>query len=71
MITLKTTVDQKKTVILAVLGIVVIMLAGVNRFFLDNIVMSAIVVTLSVFFFVAFVWVYVSSRRATLKAQRE
>lgn len=64
---MKTTVDPKKTVILSVFGIVAIILAGINRFFLENIVMSAIVVTLSAFFLVAFVWIYVSSRRAAVK----
>ena len=66
---LKTTLDQKTVVMLAVLGIVVIVLAGVNRFFLENTVMSAIVVTLSVVFFVAFLWFYISARRAAAKAQ--
>ena len=64
----KTALDQKKTIILMVLGIVVIVLAGVNRFFFDNIVMSGIVVTLSIIFFIALIWVYVSSRRTAVKA---
>lgn len=64
----KTALDQK-TIILMVLGIVVIVLAGVNRFFFDNIVMSGIVVTLSVIFFIALIWVYLSSRRGAAKAQ--
>ena len=66
---MKTTLDQKNVVMLAVLGIVVIVLAGVNRFLFDNTVLSIIVVTLSVVFFVAFVWFYISSRRAAAKSQ--
>ena len=67
---MKTEVDQKKTVVLAVFGIVVVVLAGVNRLFLENTVMSGIVVTLSAIFFIAFIWCYIDSRGAALKAKQ-
>jgi uncharacterized iron-regulated membrane protein len=66
---MKTTLAQKNVAILAVLGIVVIVLAGVNRFLFDNTVLSVIVVTLSVVFFVTFVWFYITSRRAAAISQ--
>ncbi len=66
---IKNTLDQKKAIIIPVLGIVAIVLAAINRFFLDNIVMSGIVVILSTIFFVALVWFYASSRRTAFKAQ--
>jgi hypothetical protein len=61
--------DQKKTLIITAFGIVVVVLAGINRFFLDDTVMSGIVVILSIIFLVALVWLYISSRRAGVKAQ--
>jgi Na+/melibiose symporter-like transporter len=66
---MKSKLDQKKSVTIMVLGIVAIVLAAINRFFLDNIAMSGIVVTLSIIFFVAVAWFYVNSKRAALKAQ--
>lgn len=66
---MKTTPDQKKLIVITVLGIVAIVLAAINRFFLDNIVVSGIIVTLSIIFFVAFIWFKVQSRRPAVKAQ--
>ena len=61
--------DQKKTVIITVFGIIVVVLAGINRLLLDNTMMSGIVVILSIIFLVALVWLYMSSRRTAVKAQ--
>ena len=66
---MKTTPDQKKLISITVLGIVTVVLAGLNRFFLNNIVVSAIIVTLSIIFFVAFIWFKIKSRSPAVKAQ--
>ena len=66
---MKTTPDQKKLISITVLGIVTIVLAAINRFFLENIVVSGIIVTLSVIFFVAFIWFRIKSRSTAVKAQ--
>ena len=66
---MKTTPDQKKLISITVLGIVTIVLAAINRFFLDNIVVSGIIVTLSIIFFVAFIWFKIKSRPPSVKAQ--
>jgi quinol-cytochrome oxidoreductase complex cytochrome b subunit len=61
-------VDQKKVVI-AVFGIFVVVLAGINRFFLKNMAMSAVVVTLIIVFFVVLIWFTIHSRRVTSQEQ--
>ena len=66
---MKTTPDQKKLISITILGIVTIVLAAINRFFLDNIVVSGIIVTLSIIFFVAFIWFRIKSRSPAVKAQ--
>ena len=65
----KNSADLKKTVIVTVLGIVAVVLAGINRFFLNNMVISGIVVVLSLVFFVALIWLYATSRRTPIEAQ--
>jgi hypothetical protein len=61
--------DPKTTAIITAFGIVILVLAAINRFFLSNILISAIVVTLSIIFFGTLVWFYVNKRKAALKAQ--
>ena len=61
--------DPKTTAIITAIGIAVLVLAAINRFFLSNILISAIVVTLSIIFFGTLVWFYVNKRKAALKAQ--
>ena len=61
--------DPKTTAIITAIGIAVLVLAAINRFFLSNILISAIVVTLSIIFFGTLVWFYVNKRKAVLKAQ--
>ena len=61
--------DPKTTVIITAFGIAILVLAAINRFFLSNILISAIVVTLSIIFFGTLVWFYVNKRKAALKAQ--
>ena len=61
--------DPKTTTIIMAFGIAVLVLAAINRFFLSNILISAIVVTLSIIFFGTLGWFYVNKRKATLKAQ--
>ena len=65
----KTTPDQKKLIAVTIVGIAAIVLAAINRFFLDNIVVSGIIVALSIIFFVAFIWFKIQSRRPAEKAQ--
>jgi heme/copper-type cytochrome/quinol oxidase subunit 2 len=66
---MKTNPEQKKLIVITVLGIAAIVLAAINRFFLNNIVVSGIIVTLSIIFFVAFIWFKVQSRRQAVKEQ--
>lgn len=66
---MKTTPDQKKLISITVLGIVAIVLAAINRFFLDNIVVSGIIVILSIIFFVSFIWFKIKARTTTMKVQ--
>jgi len=61
--------DPKTTAIITAFGIAILVLAAINRFFLSNILISAIVVTLSIIFFGTLVWFYVNKRKAALKAQ--
>ena len=61
--------DPKTTAIITAFGIAILVLAAINRFFLSNILISAIVVTLSIIFFGTLVWFYVNIRKAALKAQ--
>ena len=60
--------DQQKGVI-AVFGIFVVALASIDRFFLKNMAMSAVVVTLIIAFFVVLIWFTIHSRRVTSKEQ--
>jgi uncharacterized membrane protein len=48
-----------------VFGIIVVALGGINRFFLENMVMSAVVVTLIIVFFIILIWFTIHSRRIT------
>ena len=61
--------DPKTTAIITAFGIAILVLAAINRFFLSNILISTIVVTLSIIFFGTLVWFYVNKRKAALKAQ--
>jgi uncharacterized protein (DUF58 family) len=61
--------DPKTTAIITAFGIAILVLAAINRFFLSNILISAIVVTLSIIFFGTLVWFYVNKRKAALKVQ--
>ena len=61
--------DPKTTAIITAFGIAILVLAAINRFFLSNILISAIVVTLSIIFFGTLVWFYVNKKKAALKAQ--
>ncbi len=65
----KTTPDQEKLVFITVLGIVAIVLLVINKFFLDNIVVSGIIVTLSIIFFIGFIWFNIKSKIPALKAK--
>lgn len=58
---------QKKAAII-VFGIIVAVLGIVNRSFLENMVMSAVVVMLIVVFFLALIWFSIHSRSVTSKA---
>jgi len=51
----KYSVEQKKVAIV-VFGVIVVVLGAVNRFFIENNVMSAVVVTLTIVFFAVLVW---------------
>jgi len=61
--------DPKTTAIITAFGIAILVLAAINRFFLSNILISAIVVTLSIIFFGTLVWFYVNKRKGALKTQ--
>ena len=52
-----------------IFGILVIVLANLNRFFLQNTIMSALIVILIIVFFLGFVWFSIHSRSITLKAR--
>jgi sensor histidine kinase regulating citrate/malate metabolism len=49
-----------------ILGILVIVLGSINRLFLENIVMSAIIVILTIVFLIGLVWFSIHSRKITL-----
>lgn len=58
---------QKKAAII-VFGIVVAVLGIVNRSFLENMVMSAVVVTLTIVFFLVLIWFAIHSRKHNLQS---
>lgn len=60
--------DQKKAVIM-VFGVLVVVLAAINRFFLQNLAMSVAVVALIIVFFLVLIWFLITSRRVSTKAQ--
>jgi len=62
----KYSLDQKKVAIV-VFGIIVVVLGSINRLFLDNLAMSAVVVTLIIVFFIVLIWFEIHSRRMTSK----
>ncbi len=64
----KYSLAQKKTAII-IFGILVIVLASLNRLFLQNTVMSALIVVLIIVFFLGFVWFSIHSRSITLKTR--
>jgi len=62
----KYSLAQKKTGII-IFGIIVIVLASLNRLYLQNTIMSIIVVVLVIVFFLVLVWFSIHSRSMTLK----
>lgn len=62
----KYSLAQKKTAII-IFGILVVVLASLNRLFLQNAVMSAVVVVLIIVFLLVLVWFSIHSRRITFK----
>ena len=55
--------DQKITILITFFGIAIIVLAGINRLFLDNTVISGIVVALSILFFIVLIWLYARTKK--------
>ena len=62
----KYSLDRKKAAVVA-FGAIVAVLGATSRFFVKNSALSMVVVVLTVVFFVALIWVWISSRRAALK----
>jgi hypothetical protein len=62
----KYSLAQKKAAII-IFGILVVVIASVNRLFLQNAVMSAIVVVLSIVFLLVLIWFSIHSRSITFK----
>ena len=58
----KYSLTQKKIAII-ILGIVVIVLGSINRLFLQNLAMSAIVVVLTIVFLLVLVWFSITSKK--------